>query len=225
MDSAGAKRAAGEAAALWIEEGMLVGLGTGSTALFFIEALAKRCREGLKILAAATSIRSRMTAEQLGIPLIQDQTITHLDLAVDGADEIDPDKNMIKGGGGALLREKILAQAAREFIIVVDEKKCVTALGSFPVPVELLPFAYRSTLSRLEKEGYQAILRLSPNHTPYVTDNGNFIADIHFKYPILNPEKEEEKLKKISGILETGFFYRVAGRVIIGLSKGGTEIK
>jgi ribose 5-phosphate isomerase A len=220
-----AKKAAGQAAAELVQDGMLIGLGTGSTAAFFIEALSKKCKEGLKISAVATSEQSARQAQQLDIPLEDPETITSLDLTVDGADEIDPHKNMIKGGGGALLREKLLAQASQEMIVVVDESKLVEHLGTHPLPVEIVPFLYRSTLQRLANEGYQGVLRLNRDKDPYVTDNGNYIVDIHYSDPILNPIKEQERLKNITGVIETGLFFHLAGRVIIGYENGSFKIQ
>lgn len=215
-----AKKVAGQAAADLIKDGMLVGLGTGSTAAFFIDALSKRCQEGLKITVIATSKQSERQAQQAGLFLKDPSTITSLDLTVDGADEIDHQKNMIKGGGGALLREKLLAQSSHEMIVIVDETKLVDHLGNHPVPLEISPFMYRSTLQRLENQGYKGIIRYNRNQEPYVTDNGNYIIDVQFSTSILNPMKEQERLKNITGVLETGLFFNIAGRVVIGYEDG-----
>jgi ribose 5-phosphate isomerase A len=220
-----AKKAAGQAAANLIQDGMLVGLGTGSTASFMIEALGQRCREGLNIRAVATSQQSMQQAKQLGIPLEDDQHISSLDITIDGADEIDHHKNMIKGGGGALLREKLLAQSSHEMIVIVDENKLVDYLGAFPVPAEIASFAYQTTLCRLENQGYQFVLRLNRDGTIYLTDNGNYIVDIQFDKPILNPQAENERLRLITGVLETGFFFNVAKRVIVGYVDGFIKIQ
>lgn len=220
-----AKKAAGQAAAELIQEGMLVGLGTGSTAAFFIEALGKRCKEGLKISAIATSQQSARQAEHVGIPLKDPATITQIDITVDGADEIDHLKNMIKGGGGALLREKLLALASKELLVVIDETKLVDQLGDHPVAVEIVPFIYRTTMQRLEKQGYHGVLRLDRDNQPFVTDNGNYIFDIQYSQPILDPEKEDKRLKSITGVIETGLFFRVAHRVIIGYEDGFVKIR
>lgn len=219
------KRAAGEAAAKFIEEGMLVGLGTGSTAAFFIEALGKRCQEGLKITAVATSQQSAIQAQHLGIPVIDSSKITSIDITVDGADEIDPQKNMIKGGGGALLREKLLAAASKEMVVIVDETKLVDHLGTHPLPVEIISFAYRTTLLRLEKAGYKGVLRLNRDQSIFLTDNGNYIFDIQYNNHILDPQKEEERLKEITGVVETGLFFGLAKRVLIGYEDGFVKIK
>ncbi|MBA3721926.1 MAG: ribose 5-phosphate isomerase A [Parachlamydiaceae bacterium] len=220
-----AKRAAGIAAAQFVQNYMLVGLGTGSTASYFIEALGNRCREeGLKIKTVATSIQSMQHATKLNIPLIDDQSISSLDLTIDGADEIDLNKNMIKGGGGALLREKLLATSSREMIVVVDENKVVDSLGSFPVPVEISSFAYQTTILRLKNKGYSGKIRLNRDHTIFITDNDNYIFDIQFDGAIKNPENEHDKLRQITGVLETGLFYKVATKIIVGYQNGLTKI-
>lgn len=220
-----AKRAAGTAAADLVKEGMLIGLGTGSTAFFFIEALGKRCREGLKISAVATSKQSSRQAQLAGIPLEDPDTITTLDLTIDGADEIDHKKNMIKGGGGALLREKLLAHSSREMIVIIDETKLVDHLGTFPIPVEIARFAYHTTLERLKSKGYYGILRLTRDNAFYLTDNGNYIVDIQYNESIANPVEEHGILKSITGVVETGLFFNVAGRVVIGYLDGFVKIR
>lgn len=219
-----AKRAAGKAAAELIEDGMRIGLGTGSTAAFFIEALSIRCQKGLKIQAVASSLQSMRQAQAMGIPLIDESLVDALDVTVDGADEIDPHKNMIKGGGGALLREKLIAFSSKEMIVVVDENKLVDQLGAFPVPVEISPFLYRTTVGRLTQQGYEGALRVNRDGTFYATDNGNYIFDVQFKDFILDPKQENEKLKRIVGVIETGIFYHVAGRVVVGYFDGCAKV-
>lgn len=220
-----AKEAAGKHAADLVVDGMCIGLGTGSTTAFFIEALIARCRQGLKVRAAATSLKTRALAEAGGIPLINDEDLTWLDLCVDGADEIDPKKQMIKGGGGALLREKIVASMAQEMIVIVDEDKLVKQLGHFPLPVEIAPFAYQATLAHLLGAGLTPMIRKTADHTPYKTDNGNLIADLHFENGIDDPVLLDRKLKSIAGVIETGLFIHMAGRVIIGHPNGTVTIK
>lgn len=220
-----AKKAAAQKAAALIEDRMQVGLGTGSTAAYFIEALGERVQQGLKITAIATSQDSMRQAQKLGIPLLDPDSITALDITIDGADEIDPLNNMIKGGGGALLREKLLAHSSRKMLVIVDETKIVAHLGAHPLPIEIAPFAYKTTLKRLEEKGYRGTLRLTHENKPFVTDNGNIIFDIQFSTPILNPPLLEQDLKKIAGVLETGLFYNLAGNVIIGYEDGLVRIK
>lgn len=220
-----AKKAAGTAATDLIKDGMLVGLGTGSTASFFIEALGKKCREeGLQITAVATSIQSMRQAKSVGIPIVDSDAVSNLDITVDGADEIDSRKNMIKGGGGALLKEKILAKSSREMVIIVDETKLVENLGVFPVPVEIAAFAYQTTLVRLNDYGYKTTMRLNRDKSLYITDSGHYIVDIQFDYPITDPQLENNRLKDIVGVLETGLFFNIAGRIIVGYEDGFAKI-
>lgn len=220
-----AKQAAGEAAAQLVQNGMIIGLGTGSTAAYFIENLIVRCRqEGLRIHALPTSERSAQQAHAGGIPLCDPHTVTHLDLTIDGADEIDHQKRMIKGGGGALLREKISASISNEMIVIIDSDKLVTSLGGFPLPVEIIPFAYEATLAHIRRLGYDARLRTTKTGELYTTDNHNYLIDLTFSNGIASPEKEETALKKIPGVVETGFFFHLAGRVIIGQRDGSIQI-
>ncbi len=219
-----AKAAAGKAAADLVQEGMVVGLGTGSTAVYFIDFLAKRCQEGLKIEAVATSHRSHEQAKSLGIPLLDINTLTQIDLTIDGADEIDSKKRMIKGGGGALLREKIIAYMSREMAVIVDEKKVVDFLGAFPLPVEIVPFGCAATLHHMNEMGYKGKLRTLATDKPYITDNGNFIYDIPLGYPCRNPEKVHSDIRDIPGVVDTGFFFNLAGRVLIGTEEGNIKI-
>jgi ribose 5-phosphate isomerase A len=220
-----AKQVAGEAAAQLIQPGMLVGLGTGTTAAYFIDALGKRCADGLKIQALATSEHSMHQARQVGIPLADPLAVSSLDITVDGADEIDSRNQMIKGGGGALLREKLLAYSSREMIVIVDQKKLVLQLGAFPVPVEVASFVYQTTLNRLKEQGYNGKLRLTADQKPAVTDNGNFIIDIKYTSPIIDAALEHERLKAILGVLETGLFFNIAKQVIIGYEKGRVKVR
>lgn len=220
-----AKKAAGKAAADFIQNGMLIGLGTGSTASCFIDCLIDRCRKGLQVTAVTTSERSQKQALQGGIKLIDINSITTLDITVDGADEIDQQKRMIKGGGGALLREKIVACMSKEMIVIVDSNKVVDFLGRFYLPVEICPFAFKSTLYHLEQLNYQGILRITSANELYRTDNGNYIYDVHLSYPCLNPERDHDRIRSIPGVIETGFFFKLAGRVIVGFEDGHTEIK
>jgi ribose 5-phosphate isomerase A len=215
-----AKRKAGYAAAELIENGMTVGLGSGSTASFFIERLAERCREGLRVSAAASSHSSLQQARAGGIPLLDPQDAIHLDVTVDGADEIDAFKRMIKGRGGALVRERILASMSKEMIVVVDESKLAPLLGASPLPVEIIPFGRAFTLHKLENLGYKGTVRIAPNGGPFVTDNGNWIIDIHFDAPRKDPERDHERILNVPGVVDTGFFFHLAGRVIIGFFDG-----
>ena len=220
-----AKSAAGKAAAGMIQPNMIVGLGTGSTAAYFIESLAQRCREGLKIKAVATSRKSYEQAFRHEIPMIDINTLVQIDVAVDGADEIDVHKRMIKGGGGALLREKIIASMSKEMIVIVDSSKQVDHLGAHPLPLEIVPFAYHATQHHLHQLGFFGKLRTSKDNNIFVTDNGNYIYDIQLKHPCTHPEDINYKIRSIPGIVETGFFFGLAKIVIIGHENGKVKIQ
>jgi ribose 5-phosphate isomerase A len=219
------KRAVGYMAAELIEDGMNVGLGSGSTAFFFIERLIQRCREGLQIRAAASSQHSLHLAQAGGIPLVDIDAAIALDITVDGADEIDPQKRMIKGGGGAHVREKIIANMSRELIIIVDESKLVAELGRCKLPVEVLPFAHHATLHHIEKAGYKGTFRTAKDGSLFVTDNHNLIIDIHFEKTRAHPEEDHETLIHLPGVVDTGFFFHLAGRVIVGFADGQVVIR
>ena len=218
------KKSVGEAAAKLIQDGMVVGLGTGTTSHYFIECLGKLCDEGLRIKAIASSNVSMLLGMRCNIPMISSEEVTHLDITVDGADEIDSEKHMIKGGGGALLREKIVAQMSRELIIIVDESKLSHELGKKKLPVEIIPFAYAATEKHIRNLGYVGSLRKEPSGIPLITDNGNFIIDI--KIPHGKKVKDvHEELVHLPGVLETGFFSHLTGRVIVGFFDGQIVIR
>lgn len=228
MDVSIAKKAAGEKAAALIENGMVVGLGTGSTAAYFIEALVARCKQGLRIQAVASSHLSASLAKNGGIHVLDLNEATHIDITVDGADEIDPKKRMIKGGGGAHVREKILATSSAEMIVIVDESKLVASLGKAKIPVEILPYGSHFTRKKIEALGFTGAWRCSNasslNQELFVTENGNFLFDIHAAHPLEFPEKMETQLLQIPGVVDTGFFFHIAGRVIVGKSDGSTTM-
>lgn len=217
------KQAVGFESSLLVKDGMLVGLGTGSTATCFIESLGKRCREGLKIEAIATSNRSTELARSLGIPIVEMDKISKIDLTIDGADEIDGEMRLLKGGGGALLREKIIASSSKEMVVIVDESKCVKRLGAFGLPVEIVPFCYNTTLKKINDLGLYGTLRKSKDGSIYTTDNYNYIYDIQFHPVCENPEKTNLEIRNIVGVVETGFFFNIAKRVIIGYSDGSVK--
>jgi ribose 5-phosphate isomerase A len=214
------KQQVGFAAAKLVKEGMLVGLGTGSTAICFIESLAKRCQEGLKITAVGTSVKSEELARQLKIPVISSQEVTSIDLTIDGADEIDPQMRLIKGGGGALLREKIIATSSKEMIVIADESKLVKNLGAFGLPIEIIPFCFNSSIKKLKDKGFEGTLRKYSNGSVYITDNHNYIFDIKFNPVTLNPESDYEKIRSIIGVVELGFFFNIAKKALIGFKDG-----
>lgn len=218
------KERLGEKAASLIKDGMVVALGSGTTAAFFIENLAKKCRIGLNIKAVASSQDSLALAKKNKISLIDDSKLTHIDIMVDGADEVDPHKRLIKGRGGALLREKILASASKERIIIIDESKLVKNLGRAPLPVEIVPFGKNLTEKTLLSYGYKGVWR-THNEKLLITENGNLIFDIHFTEERQNPEKDHLIIKSIPGVVETGFFFNLADKIIVGFNNGKIEIK
>ena len=205
-----------------IKDGMIVGLGSGSTAKLFIEELGKLVKEGLDILAIPSSIDSHLLAVENGIPLTDLFQHPEVDIYIDGADQVDENLNLIKGGGGALTREKVLAHASKKFYVIVDENKLVERL-SMPIPIEVLPFAYGFVKKRLEEMGFRCELREGKGKLrPVISDNGNFIADVHAGV-VENPEKMERDLK-IVGIIENGIFpSKIVDGVIVG-RRGTTEI-
>ena len=218
------KKAAGVRAIDFVYAGMLVGLGTGSTAEFAIEELSKRIRDGRlsNISCVPSSERTKDFAHSLGLHLVELDSARKIDVTIDGADEIDSDFNLIKGGGGALLREKILAQNSERNIIVADESKLSKRLGErFPVPVEVLEFALEAEKGYLESLGGDARLRLTRNGSPFLTDQGNFIVDWGFG-EISDPSFFADRLSKRAGIVEHGLFVGIASDIIIGFA-GGVE--
>jgi ribose 5-phosphate isomerase A len=224
MDHEVEKRAAGYKAASLIRDGMIVGLGTGSTAAYFIEALVQRIRQGLHIRAVASSRASAELARKGNIHVVDLNDVPKVDITVDGADEIDPLKRMIKGGGGAHVREKILAYASRELIVIVDETKCVSSLGKANLPVEILFFGSPSARFHLEERGYTGQWRTASDGSLFITENGNLLFDLHFDHPIKDPKEEHLKILQVPGVVDTGLFFDIAGRVIVGLADGSTKL-
>jgi ribose 5-phosphate isomerase A len=215
------KRAAAEEAVKLVEDGMVVGLGTGSTAAFAIAALARRHRQGLRFLGIATSERTAAQAAAAGIPLTSFAEHRHIDLTIDGADEVERGTlNLIKGLGGALLREKIVAAASRRLAIIADGSKLVDRLGTHaPVPVEIVPFGLEATRATLEVLGASAELRRSPAGEPFVTDSGNRIIDCRFA-PIADPARLDERLRSVVGVVESGLFIGRADPVFVADAAG-----
>jgi ribose 5-phosphate isomerase A len=211
------KQRAGQAALAYLRDGMTVGLGTGSTAKFFIDALAAALRQGqLKgIRCIPTSVHSEEQARNLGIPLTHFGESPAIDVTVDGADEVGPGLNLIKGLGGALLREKIVAQYSRRLVIIADESKKVIYLGRrCPLPVEVTQFAHEASERFLRSLGSVPALRMGENDAPFVTDNGNFIYDCRFPR-IEDPRSLQEKLAHQAGIVETGLFLDMADVILL----------
>lgn len=205
-----------ERAASEVEDGMRVGLGSGSTAEATVRALGERVRRGLNLTAVATSGNTARLAAECGIPLVQLNDVEHLDIGFDGADEIDPDLNLVKGRGGALLWEKLVARSCARFVVVSADEKLVDQLGvRMPLPVEIVPFGWRHTLARIEQLGCSATLRTGPNSAaPFETDERNYIADCATG-PIFDPASFDLALKAITGVVDHGLFIGLAGEALI----------
>ena len=220
MTSNDFKRQAAAEALRLVEPGMRLGLGTGSTAAHFVELLGARVKAGLDVLCVPTSEATRLQAAGLGIPLTTLDETPSLDLTVDGADELDNELRLIKGGGGALLREKIVAAASARLVIIADASKRVAMLGTFPLPVEIVRFGHIATRNMIQDLAGEAgctgdiRLRLSPAGIPFVTDNGNFILDCAFG-AIEDPDMLDEALKMIPGVVENGLFLGLAELAIV----------
>jgi len=209
------KETAARAAVELVEDGMVVGLGSGSTAACAIRMLGHRCDEGLRLLGVPTSENSRQLALEYGIPLTGLELGQPIDLVIDGADEVDPELNLIKGGGGALLREKIVAAAAKQVVIIVDHAKLVPVLGRFHLPVEFVPFGQGVVARALAHYGVAMSLRAENGEGPFVTDEGNHIYDLAFD-TIEDPCGLARQLDSIVGVVEHGLFIDMADRVIVG---------
>ncbi|EAE7767172.1 ribose-5-phosphate isomerase RpiA [Listeria monocytogenes] len=217
------KKLAGEKACEWIEDGMVVGLGTGSTVYYTIEKLGQMVNNGLHITGVATSEETTKQAKKLGIPLKSLNDVTEIDVTIDGADEIDTNFQGIKGGGGALLREKMVASASLKNIWVVSEEKLVRSLGKFPLPLEVIPFGWKQIERTLAKEQIQTNLRKQTNGEVYVTNNGNYILDI-VNQSFTDAKMWQEKLAQIPGVVEHGLFLDYVDLIICGKANGETEI-
>jgi ribose 5-phosphate isomerase A len=219
------KRAAAAQALEYVEDGMQLGLGTGSTAKHFVELLGERVRDGLRVIGVPTSEATRADAERCGVPLTTLDEIDHLDLTVDGADEIDPSLNLIKGGGGALLREKIVAAASARMVVISDDSKWVDTLGRFPLPVEVIPFGLGATRHALVAAFSQAgvageiSLRQGKDGHAFVTDGGHWIVDAHLGR-IPDPPRLAALLSAIPGVVEHGLFIGLAKTAILAGSQG-----
>ena len=226
-----AKFAAAKRAVEFVEDGMRVGLGTGSTAAWMVRCLAERMRdEGMQVTGVPTSSRTADLARQLGIKVVTLDEARWLDLTIDGADEFDAQLNLIKGGGGALLQEKIVATASDQMIVIADAAKEVVHLGAFPLPVEVVPFGWQTTRALLEEVlvgmdvlGRTTSLRLN-GAQPFVTDEGNYIVDLHLNR-IANPRQLSLVLNQIPGVVENGLFIDICDVVIIGSADGKVEVR
>lgn len=213
------KRLAAERSLDYVHDGMCLGLGSGSTAAIMLELLGQRVRQGLRVRGVPTSEASRELAHREGIPLVSFDEVSQLDLTIDGADEVDPQLNLTKGGGGALLREKIVASLSRRVVIIADSHKQVPHLGAFPLPVEVVAFAWRPLARRLRDLGSSPALRPGGDGRPLVTDEGNYILDCAFGR-IDDPAALATRLDAIPGVVDHGLFVGLADIVIFGRDEG-----
>jgi ribose 5-phosphate isomerase A len=215
------KEAAARASLKFVKDGQVVGLGTGSTAAYFIKLLGEQVRDGLRIRGIPTSVRSRDLALSLGIPLTNLDECQDISVTVDGADEVDPQLRLIKGGGGALLREKIVASATQQMIVVADATKQVKRLGNFPLPVEVIKFAQTLVSKRIAELGAEVKLRTVAEGRPYLTDENNYILDCRFG-EIRDAEGLARRLSEMPGVVEHGLFIGMAS---VALFARGAEIE
>jgi ribose 5-phosphate isomerase A len=218
------KEAAARASLRYIKDGQVVGLGTGTTAAHFIQLLGEQGKKGLNIRGIPTSVRTAEQAASLGIPLTNFDECQQIDVTVDGADEFDPQLRLIKGGGGALLREKIVASATKQYVIVADASKRVATLGKFPLPVEVIKFAQALVAKKIAELGAEVILRRTADGKPYLTDENNYILDCHFE-KIRGADGLANKLSDMPGVVEHGLFIKMANLVLIGSGSEVTELR
>ncbi|HWZ82358.1 MAG TPA: ribose-5-phosphate isomerase RpiA [Terriglobales bacterium] len=218
------KELAGRAAAELVVSGNIVGLGTGSTAYFAVVALGERVKAGLKIIGIPTSVATADLARTVGIPLTTLDEHPEIDITIDGADEADPQLRLIKGGGGALLREKIIATASKRMIVVADSSKLVSALGKFPLPVEVIPFAQAVVAKKISALGASCKLRNRLDGMPFVTDEGHHILDCSFG-EITDPPALARTLSDMPGVVEHGLFIGIAKMALVGKGSGVVEIR
>ncbi len=218
-----AKALVGKRAAELVEDGMRVGLGTGTTSVMFIKALGERVKAGLKIRCVASSDASTKLGQSLGMEVVTLAELPELDMYIDGADEVGPELALIKGGGGALLREKIVASAADKFVVVVDSTKVVPVLGRFPLPVEVVKMALPLVERKLAELGLRPKLRHHPDGSVYLTDENNFILDCACE-EIPEPEETAAEIRGIVGVVEHGLFLGMASMVLVAGEDGVTEL-
>jgi len=220
-DQSQQKRIAAEHAASQVNDGMIVGLGTGSTAYFLVEALGKRVQQGLRITGIPTSEKTALQAQSLNIPLSDLATYPTIDMTIDGADEVARGSlDLIKGLGGALLREKIVASATKTFVIIVDQSKIVDRLGSRgPVPIEVIPFGWQATAQRLRNLGANIDLRKNPGGEPFQTDGRHYILDCSFG-PIAEPRALDHEINSVVGVVEHGLFLAMTAQVVVATTTG-----
>jgi ribose 5-phosphate isomerase A len=218
------KKKAAVYAADFIKNKMIVGLGTGTTVYWLIEEVGKRIREGLDIAIVPTSKKTQMLATELNMPIIDLNSIHKISLTIDGADEADPQLDLIKGGGGALLQEKIVAAASEQFIVVVDNSKLVQQLGKFPLPVEVISFGYKQVLQKIRAMGCEDVVLRKRNNQPFITDHGHYILDCFFE-KINDPLSLNKSLHSIPGVVETGLFINMVNKLIVAFPDGRIETR
>jgi ribose 5-phosphate isomerase A len=218
------KEAAGRAGAKLVRDGDVVGLGTGSTAYFAVVALGERVKAGLKIVGIPTSVQTADLARGVGIQLTTLDEHPEIDITIDGADELDPKLNLIKGGGGALTREKVIASASKKMVVVADSSKVVSVLGKFPLPVEVIAFARAVVERKIAALGASPKLRTKADGSPYITDNGNQILDCSFG-KIADPPALALSLSNIPGIVEHGLFIGLAKMALVGRGNVVQELR
>jgi len=221
MDVEALKEEAGIAACAYVESGMKVGLGTGSTVKYTILELGRRVREeGLEIVGVPTSLATRDLATEVGITLVDLDDLDGLDVVIDGTDEFDPQFQLIKGGGAALLREKVVAQSSASMVVVADERKQVATLGAFPLPIEVTPFSYNTTRRAIEQSLGCNVSMREKDGTLLTTDNGNYIADAHTGATLTHPEDTERNLLNLAGVVQVGLFNNMCDVVVLASSDG-----
>ena len=215
------KEQAGIAACEFVKSGMKVGLGTGSTVKYTVIELGRMIKEeGLEIVGVPTSLATQKLAIKVGIPLVELSDVNGLDIVIDGADEFDPQFQLIKGGGAALLREKIVAQESSSMVVVADKRKKVETLGAFPLPIEITPFAFNSTIRKISSIlDCRVNCRISGDN-PVITDNGNYIADAHCGPKITDPKTTESEILKVAGVVQVGLFNDMCDVVILAEDGG-----
>ena len=219
-DLDGLKKAAALKAIEFVHDGMVVGLGTGSTAKHMLVALGEKVRAGMKLRGVPTSQETVALAREAGIPLIDSENRWEIDVAIDGADQVDPNFNLIKGGGGALLKEKIVAASAKQFIVMIDHSKQVPVLGgSFPLPIEVVPFGWGSTAREIETLTRSRVVLRERHGAPFKTEAGHLIVDVHLDR-IDRPSELEAALNLIPGVVETGLFVGRTNVLIVGTPRG-----
>jgi ribose 5-phosphate isomerase A len=217
------KKLAGEKAAEYVKDGMVLGLGTGSTAYHMVNAVGELVRKGYHLQAIPTSNATEKQARELGIPLLTIDEVDHIDLDIDGVDEIDPEFNAIKGGGGALYREKVVATLAKEVIWIMDESKLVDHIGAFHLPIEVAKYGSKQAFEKMDAYGWKPVMRERDGEL-FVTDNGNYIIDLHLGAGF-DIQDVKEKVSGIVGVLEHGLFLNFCKRIIVGKSNGEVMIK